>query len=298
MTKPPDDRAPPMTEPEELSVNDLSMLALLRFLGRHKKLLALCVVLFAVGGTALAFIMKPKYRADVVVAPAEGSSGVGDLGGLGGLASLAGINIGTGNKKIEEALEYLKSRAFTTGFIERHHLMPLLFARRWDAQRGAWRDPDDVPTIAEGVARFSNKIRQVAQDKRTGIVTFSIIWTDRFLAAQWANAMVDEADKALRDRAIAEQTRSVEYLKSEAAQTSTVEIGNAISKLTETELKNAMVARTRDAYAFKVIDPAVPPDEKDKYSPNRPLIIAAAAALGLAFGVLAAAIRERRAQRR
>jgi len=85
----------------------------------------------------------------------------------------------------------------------------------------------------------------------------------------------------------------VEYLRSEAAQTNTVEISNAISKLTETELKNAMVARTRDAYAFKVIDPAVPPDPRDRYSPNKPLIVATAAFLGLIFGVIIAAIRTR-----
>ena len=36
----------------------------------------------------------------------------------------------------------------------------------------------------------------------------------------------------------------------------------------ETELKNAMLARTRDAYAFKILDPAVAPDPKDPDSPE------------------------------
>jgi uncharacterized protein involved in exopolysaccharide biosynthesis len=289
-----------MSELVDSPRNDLSLLELLWFLGRHKVILAIYVCLFTAGAGALAFTLTPKYRAEVVVSPAEGSSGLGELGGqLGGLASLAGINLGGGgSKKSDEALEYLRSRTFTAGFIQRHALMPILFAKQWDSARNQWRHPDDAPTIAEGVARFSKKVRQITEDKRTGIVTVSIVWRDRVAAAQWANWLIAEADAALRDRAIAEQGRSIEYLKSEAAQTSTVEIGNAISKLMETELKNAMVARTRDAYAFKLLDPAVPPDLKDRDSPNKPLIIVLGAGFGFVIGAIAAAVRQSRHGRR
>jgi uncharacterized protein involved in exopolysaccharide biosynthesis len=273
---------------------DLSLVALLRFLGRNKKTVFWTVVVAILGGVVLAYSLAPKYRADVVVAPAEGGGNVGDLGGLGGLASLAGINLGgaTG-KKSQEALEYLKSRIFAAGFIQRHSLLPLLFANKWDSRRNQWRDPANAPTIAEGVSKLTKRVTLIVEDKHTGMITVSVIWGDRIAAAEWANEMVSEADNALRERAIAEQNRSVDYLKSEAAQTNTVEIGNAISKLTETELKNAMVARTRDAYAFKVIDPAVPPDPKDKYSPNRPLIVAMGALVGFVVGVIIAATRAR-----
>jgi uncharacterized protein involved in exopolysaccharide biosynthesis len=269
---------------------------LLRFLSRHKAVLAIYIVIFTTAAGVLAFALKPKYRAEVVVSPADSSSGLGELGGqLGGLASLAGINLGGGGgKKSDEALEYLRSRTFTAGFIQRHALMPILFAKKWDSGRSQWRDADDAPTIAEGVAKFSKKVRQIAEDKRTGIVTVSIVWSDRVAAADWANWLIAEADKALRDRASAEQNRSIEYLKSEAAQTSTVEIGNAISKLMETELKNAMVARTREAYAFKVVDPAVAADPKDRDSPNKPLIVVMGTALGFVVGVIVTAVRQNR----
>jgi uncharacterized protein involved in exopolysaccharide biosynthesis len=289
-----------MSVPTEYAPSaDLSLLALLRFLGRNKKTVWLTTIAATLGGIALALYLPPKYRADVVVAPAEGGSNLGDMGGLGGLASLAGINIGgaTG-KKSQEALEYIKSRVFATGFIQRHALMPVLFASKWDSSKKQWRDPADAPTISEGVSKFIKKVTLIVEDKHTGMITVSVMWGDRVAAAEWANEMVAEADSALRERAIAEQNRSVEYLKSEAAQTNTVEISNAISKLTETELKNAMVARTRDAYAFKVIDPAVPPDPKDRYSPNKPLIVAAAAFCGFMLGVIIAAIRARGGRRR
>ena len=280
--------------------NDLSLMQLAGFLGRNKAIIIAFAVLFMAAAVALAFTLTPMYRSEVVVFPADGSSGLGDLGGqLGGLASLAGINLGAaGGKKSDEAIEYLRSRTFTAGFIDRHALMPVLFAKKWDSARNQWRDPDDAPTIGEGIAKFSKKIRQIAEDKRTGIVTLAIVWSDRAAAADWANWQIAEADKALRERAIAEQGRSIEYLKSEAAQTSTVEIASAISKLMETELKNSMVARTRDAYAFKVLDPAVIPDRKDRDSPNKPLIVVVGALLGLLVGVIVAAVRQRRHARR
>lgn len=289
-----------MSELADAPRNDLSLLAMLQFVGRHYLVLAVYVIIFTAASVVLAFTLTPMYRSEVVVSPADGTSGLGELGGqLGGLASLAGINIGGGGgKKSDEALEFLRSRHFTVQFIRRHALMPILFAKQWDPTRNQWRDALDAPTIAQGVAKFSKKVRQIAEDKRTGIVTVSIIWSDRAAAADWANWLIAEADQALRERAIAEQNRSLEYLKSEATQTSTVEIGTAISKLTETELKNAMVARTRDAYAFKVVDPAVVADPKDRDSPNKPLIVFLGAGLGFVVGVIVAAARQRRYGRR
>jgi uncharacterized protein involved in exopolysaccharide biosynthesis len=288
-----------MNEPADLPRNDLSLIAMSRFLVRHAATIGIFVVIFIAASVVLAFKLTPKYRSEVVVSPADSASGLGDLGQLGGLASLAGINIGgAGGKKSDEALEYLRSRAFTSGFIQRHGLMPILFAKQWDPARRQWRDPADAPTIAEGVERFSKKVRQVTEDRRTGIVTISVIWSDRFAAAQWANWLVAEADAALRERAVAEQGRSIEYLESESGKTSTVEIQSAISKVMETELKNAMLARTRDSYAFKVIDPASVRDPKDKDSPNKPLIVFLGAVLGFAVGVIVAAVRRRRNERR
>jgi uncharacterized protein involved in exopolysaccharide biosynthesis len=288
-----------MNEPADLSRNDLSLIAMSRFLARHAATIGIFTGIFIAGSVALALVLTPKYRSEVVVSPADSSSGLGDLGQLGGLASLAGINIGgAGGKKSDEALEYLRSRAFTAAFIQRHGLMPILFAKKWDPVRQQWRDPADPPTLADGVERFSKKIRQIAEDRRTGIVTVSVIWSDRFAAAQWANWLVAEADMALRERSVAEQSRSIEYLKTEAAKTSTVEIQSAISKVMETELKNAMVARTRDSYAFKVIDPASVRDPKDRDSPNKPLIVVLGALLGFGVGVIVAAVRQRRNERR
>jgi uncharacterized protein involved in exopolysaccharide biosynthesis len=288
-----------MIEQAHSANNELSLSAVARFLAQNFWTWATITLIFAVAALVLALNMTNLYRSDVVVSPADSSSGMSELGSqLGGLASLAGINLGGGgSKKSDEALEYLRSRVFTTDFIQRHQLMPILFAKKWDPVQHAWRDPNDPPSLSDAVTRFSKKVRQIAEDRRTGIVTVSIVWSDRNLAAEWANAMVAEADTALRERAVAQQSKSIEYLKSEAQRTNSVEVGSAISKLMETELKNAMVARTRDAYAFKVLDPAVPSDPKEHESPNRPLIVVVGGGVGFAVGVLVAAFRRSRRPR-
>jgi uncharacterized protein involved in exopolysaccharide biosynthesis len=286
-----------MSEPTDSPRHEISLLTMSSFLWRHIKIVATCILVCAGAAAVLAFALTPKYRAEVVFSPADSSNGLSEISGqLGGLAALAGINIGGGGKKSDEALEYLRSRAFTAQFIQRHSLMPVLFARKWDAQRGQWRG--EPPTIAYGVAKFSTKIRQIAEDRRTGIVTVAIIWRDRVAAAQWANALIAEADAALRQRGIAELTRSIDYLKTEATQTSEVEVRTAVYKLMETELKNAMLARTRDAYAFKVVDPAAVRDRDDTDSPNKPLIIALGGAVGVLIGVIWGRLRQRRSQPR
>ena len=284
-------------EPMDHRPREVSLLAMAAFMWRNRARIGLCMLAAAIVFGALAFAMKPKYRAEVVFSPVSGSTSFsgGSLGSLGSLAALAGLGLGGAGKRSDESLEYLRSRQFTREFIERHQLMQLLYANKWDAQRRAWRG--DPPTIWEGVERFSKKVREITEDHRTGIVTMSIIWRDRVLAAQWANAMIAEADAALRQRAIAEYTRSLDYLKDEARSESLVEMQSAVDRTMESELKDAMVARTRDAYAFKVLDPAVVRDSHDIDSPNRPLIIVVGAILGLVYGVIWAAVRQRRARR-
>jgi len=284
--------SPPQSVPQ-----DISLVAMAAFIRRHITIIGGCVLLGGIAAGAASFLLTPRYRAEVVFSPVNSGNLSSELGGsLGGLAAIAGITLGGASKRSDEALEYLRSRQFIRGFIERHGLMPLMYAGKWDAAHGRWRG--EAPTIAQGINRFSHKVLQITQDHRTGIVTLAVIWRDRAVAAQWANALVAEADAALRARAIDEFKRSLEYLKQAAGETSLVEVQDAVAKTMETELKDAMLAKTRDAYAFKVLDPAVVRDPNDTDSPNRPLIVVLGCGFGLLVGLALAARGQRRARAR
>ncbi len=284
-----------MNQNVEAVTPQISLFAIGRFLIRNARLIVLCFLIGGIAGAGISYTRTRYWRSEVVFAPTNGSGGIGDLGGgsLGGLAALAGVNIGGAGKRSEEFLEYLRSQGFTRQFIEKHDLLPVLFANKWDARAGKWKT-DDPPTLADGEKRFSKKLRQITEDRRTGIVKLAITWSDRELAAKWANLFIAEADDALRQRAIAEYTRSLAYLTNESANTSVVELRAAIYKTMESELRDAMLARTRDAYAFKILDPAIVRDYKDRDSPNRILYGLGGALAGLLTGIIIAASRRRR----
>ena len=123
-------------------------------------------------------------------------------------------------------------------------------------------------------------------------------WSDPELAAKWANDMVASANARLREKAIEESQRSIEYLKREGEKTNVVAVQEAIGKLTEEQVKSVMLANVRDEYAFKVIDPAVMPEYRDIVRPRRALMLALGLVMGSLFGMMVAFGREYQSSRR
>ena len=102
--------------------------------------------------------------------------------------------------------------------------------------------------------------------------------------------MVKLTNATLRDRAIAESNRNLSYLNAQLEKTSVVELRQAIYRLIETEVKSVMIAEGSQEYAFKVIDPAVIP--QDKIKPQRGLMVFSGFFLGFLFSCLYALIRK------
>jgi uncharacterized protein involved in exopolysaccharide biosynthesis len=267
---------------------------------RRRWLMLACVVLATGLATAAAFVMKPKYLVEVVMIPVKADDARSALssvvGQLGGLASLAGVALSGGGNK-DENIEYLRSHDFAARFIEEENLLPILFAKKWDAQNGRWNveDPEDVPTISDGV-RLLDRIRTVQEERRTGLVTLSLKWRDREQAARWANLMVERVNRDLRARAIAEAQASIDYLNSEIAKTGVVELRESLYRLYENQVKTIMFAKVRSQYAFKVIDPAYVPDADRFVQPKRIPMILIGALGGLLGGFVLVAFLLRREQ--
>lgn len=286
MTAPTDVRTMGPPPPMLISLDELLAVAW------QKRLLVLAsVVLFTALAATAAYMMTPKYRAQVVMVPVKGDSVSGALSGalgqLGGLASLAGVSLpGGGNK--DENLSFLTSRDFLARFIQEENLLPVLFDKRWDDARGKWDvdDPADIPTISDGVRFLDQHVRSVQEERRTGIITLSILWKDPELAARWANLMVERANRDLRERAIRDADASKEYLNRELGKTDVVELRQSIYRLIESQIKTIMLASVRQEYAFKVIDPAVAPDPTDRVRPKRLAMIVLGALAGGAFALL------------
>jgi len=269
----------------------LTLDELLELTWRRRLLVIASVLVFAALAAAASFVMTPRWRAQVVIVPVKSDDMRGvlssALGQLGGLASLAGLGASGGGNK-EENLQFLSSRGFLASFIEEEQLLPVLFAKKWDATQGRWivDDPDDVPTIADGVRYMDTKVRSVQEERRTGIVTLSIVWKDPVVAARWANLMVERANRDLRARAVRDAEASKAYLNAELGKTDVVELRQSIYRLLENQIKTIMLASVRPDYAFRIIDPAVPPDLDEKIRPKRTVMTVLGALAGGVFALL------------
>lgn len=272
----------------EPDMNDTQ--AILGELRARRWWLFVSVVLITAGFVVAAFVLTPIYRAtSVLVASNVESGGSGGLssalGQLGGLASLAGINIGSGDAQTQEALAVLQSREFTEAFIRDLDLMPRLYPDRWDANAKQWQGAQKSwPTLAQGYKYFDKRIRGVARDKLTGLVTLTIDWRDPAEAARWANELVRRINAEMRRRALARSSASVEYLEKELAATTVVETRRAINQLLEAQINQRMLANVTQEYAFRTVDRAMPPDPQDIYRPSRALLIIGGPIAGLLVG--------------
>jgi uncharacterized protein involved in exopolysaccharide biosynthesis len=161
----------------------------------------------------------------------------------------------------------------------------VLYAKQWDAVAQKWltTDPKKTPTLWKANRDFK-KIRAIIDDKKSGMVVLTITWTDPKQAAKWANDLVSITNSYLRDKAIKEAQRNIAYLNEQAAKTNVIEAQKSIYSLLESEINKEMLARGREEYALKVVDPAFVPE---KPSSPGPLLLGL---LGFGLGCTAAVL--------
>jgi uncharacterized protein involved in exopolysaccharide biosynthesis len=228
---------------------------------------------------AYALFATEWYRAEVTLAPADERSANGMYAQLGGLASLAGISVAGGGTA--EPIAILKSREFARSFIDAHDLVPVLLHEDWDADAKTWKeaDPAKWPDVRDAIKYFDENVREVSEDAKTGLVMLGIKWTDPEIAVEWATLLVERLNQIMRDRALAEAEKNVQYLRDELSATNVLTLQQSISRLLESELQKVMLARGNEEFSFRVIDPAMTP--KERFKPRRTLIVVLAALAGL-----------------
>ena len=237
-------------------------------------LLLVLAALGGAGGAGASYLFTPMFKADAVLIPSEellGLNEIGGLGSLGGLASLVGL--GKNGNKENEAIETLKSRALLRAYIEVNGLLPIIFHDRWDSSAKKWKVDSQgrVPTLEDGFKKFDDRILNVVENHKTGLISISVTWEDPALAKKWVDGLIDAANDRLRTRAVDRSTRTLEYLEKISTSISAMEVKATIYKLIESEIKKQMIIAGGKDYAFRVVDPPVLPERK--VSPRRALFL-------------------------
>ena len=158
--------------------------------------------------------------------------------------------------------------------------MPILFSDKWDTEKGEWKS--NPPTKAAADMLFK-KIRFSNYDNQENLISFSLDWTDPVIAAEWANAYIDLLNDYIREQAIDEASRSIEFLEQKLEQTSVVSLQAILYGMIEQQTQTIMLADSRKDYAFKIIDAAVAPEDRER--PNKTIILVIATFAGFALGL-------------
>jgi uncharacterized protein involved in exopolysaccharide biosynthesis len=252
---------------------EITLRQLIDDLKRGRRWMIVVVILCTAALGAYGELSRPQFEASTVVVPVPTDGTSGASGGLSslasqyaGLASLAGLSIGAGSKA-SEYIAVLQSEFLTESYVKSQNLLPVLFADKWDQRLHRWKtsDPKKQPTLWKANQYFKKSIRSVTEEKATGIVTVRIRWTDPRAAAAWANGLVALTNEYLRNKAIAESERNIAYLNDAAAKTNVVDLKQNIYLLLQREINNVMVAKGREEYALKLVDPAYPPEKPSSF---------------------------------
>ena len=299
-----------VTENQALDSDEIDLLALLRSLLRHKLSIFMLTLLFGVGALVVALTTPNTYQAEVLISSSQNKSG-GGLSALasqyGSMAALAGIDLGSGDTGMESAMALLQSRKFIISMIEEENLKPVLFSNSWDSEAKVWLIPapstvsriknifateaksvDPIPSDLAAFKAFDD-LFSVSKDKLSGLVTIKMQSEDPQWATYIANKIIIRLNEYLRNEAILQSDSNIRYLEQEIADTPLVEFKTALYELVESESRNKMFANVNKEYAFKVIDPALVPEQAVK--PKRALILVLGVMLGFMLGCAQALIR-------
>ena len=266
--------------------NEIDLLELIRTLLQAWKTIVGITIICVGLAVAFALYSPEVFKAETLLAPAteEKSGASSAFSQFGSLAEMAGVTI-PADSNIERVLATLETRVFLKKFIEEKKLLPVIFDEFWDTNSNSWKLSVDqkVFNAEDAISPLRGTI-EVSKDK-SGLITLSISWKDPEVAAEWANDLVKQLNKQLREKAIADSQKRIGYLEQELAKTTLQDMRAVLYNLLESEKQKAMLANVNEDFALEVIDPAVAPETREK--PKRKLIVALGGVCGGFLGIFA-----------
>ncbi|MCS0024733.1 Wzz/FepE/Etk N-terminal domain-containing protein [Vibrio antiquarius] len=302
-----------LTNTSTLVDDEIDLVELFKALWGGKWIIIAITFIFAVGSVIYALSLPNIYKSDALLSPTERSNGGGlsnMASQLGGLAALAGVNIGAGeSSQTELAVQVMKSRRFVDTFIEKHNLLVSLVAVNgwdltndkllfdedlYDVNEDKWlREPDGLrgakPTAQEAYEVFMKDVFDVSQDKESGLYTVSIKYYSPHVAKRWVDWLIEDINKVMRERTIAETSQNLAYLNSQLQKTAVADMQSTFYKLIEEQTKSLMLAEVQEEFIFKTVDPAIVSEVKN--GPNRAMICVLGTLLGGVLSIVMVLVR-------
>lgn len=245
---------------------------------------------------ALWLLSLPNKFAAQAVFMAESAEGEGGLSSIassfGGIASLAGINLGSDNQSAIEAEYLLTSEKFLLDIVRDFQLSPQVVAAVeynfaadaieydesiYDSAAEVWSLSGDrksrvgaYPADWYMIAKL-REIVSVSKNEETGLLTLRVEHLSPRFAKQFADLMLSEINRVMKQRESQQLKRRLEYLNEQLQADMPSEIKQSIYALVEQQLKQKMIVDTTDNFIFKIIEQPRLPELKS--SPLRALLL-------------------------
>ena len=230
---------------------------------RIKIIIVSCMIAFS-GLIIYSLVIEEIFTAKALLAHVQSDeSNISSISSqFGGLSALSGFNIGNQSSQKNENIATLVSRNFIEDFIQEEGIAAILFE---DSDFNIESAPDWY---------LYKSLRQnisIKEDIKTGLLTLSVNWTDPNIAAQWANKLVASINNRIRFQDIKESQQNISFVEKEIKNTKLSDVKVLLYEIMQNQTEKMMLANVRKEYAFKVIEPAYPPELRSY--PKRKLIV-------------------------
>lgn len=285
----------PQVAPEE---DEINLIDLLIVLAKHKKMILSVTLAAALLAVGVSLLLPNIYTGTAKILPPQQnqSSASAMLGQLGGLAGLAGGAIGIKNPA-DMYIAMFKSRTLMERIISRFDLQQVYKTKM----------QTDTLTALEGSSIFTAG--------KDGVITVEVNDRDPKLAADMANAFVEELAKLMQNFALTDASQKRVFFEQQMKQAKDkltdaeihldktpntslhyldavrdLKYQEAIWEILAKQFEAAKLDEAKDFPLIQVLDKAIPPEKKSK--PKRSLIVLLVTLVALFLAVIWAFISE------
>jgi len=279
--------------------DEINLLDLLIVLARHKLMIAKVTVAAALLAVGISLLMTNIYTATTRILPpqqSQSSASAMILSQLGGLAGLAGSSLGLKNPN-DLYVAMLNSRSIMEKIVQRFKLQTVYEAETLT---------DTLEALEDSTKISSGK---------DGVITVEVDDKDPQLAANIANAFIEELDKLMQTYSLTDASQKRTFFDQQLRQAKdkltdaelildktlitslqyidavrNLKYQEAVWEILAKQFEMAKLDEAKDFPLIQILDKATPPEKKTK--PKRSLIVILATLVAFFLAVIWAFITE------
>lgn len=226
---------------------------------RRQWLLFLIVFLVCVLSSILvSIIASPRYEAEITLMPVAQLDENSPNSGLNVVTSLLGKgSVSSDIPAWSEAVIVMQTRAFSKDFIVSQNITNFLI--KYYGYDNKWEDLTEAQKIVrlDQVARkWTENSIKIAQDEFTNVITFSVNYSDRKLAAEWATLYVRDINARMKKYLIEDTEHKISFYRERIREEKVADIRISLIELLSSAMQQKALIDTRDEIVLRTVDPA------------------------------------------